>query len=352
MYFKLISVIMGWLKFLRLGFMSNNGALQQFAFLGDIVGSDSIVGFETIDSNFKFLIDKRVSFDPTGNLKVNDLILSELSENLKVISETISIINGSHERVSSRYSGLSDQYVAVLQGYVGGLYEMFKTYISILCSMMANPANNDFYHKICTLLQAYSSKNLIANPKFPAGISLINILGNIQFQMESPDGKPVIGQAFSISTDQGLITKITKIMRNGFNIAGELIELANLGFAKPLNIVSLKINHETSSYDLYGLDVTAVIAANFYQDYGLLFNPSHNCFSISFDSLKIPSDDITDAPVTLFLMTNFFVGMVDYIHLFDSNLILKNNPRSMKDLINTAFDSNDPCLFSSSINPT
>lgn len=332
--------------------MANNGAFHQFAFLGDIAGSDSIVGFETIDSNFKFLIDKRVNFDLTENLEVNDLILSELKVNLKVISETISIINNSHERVSSQHSGLSEQYVAVLKAYVGGLYEMFKTYISILYSMKSNPTNNEFLHTICELLKTYSPKNLIANPKNPTGISLVDILGIMQFQMEGPDSKPVLGQVFSISNDQALIVKIVNIMSNGFNFSGELIELANFSFSKPLNIVSLKINHETSCYDLYGLDVTAVIAANFYQDYGLLFNPTHNCFSISLDSLKVHNDDISEASAPLLLMMTFFVGMVDYIHLFDSNTLLKNNPRNMKNLINEAFDSNEPSLFSSSINPS
>lgn len=332
--------------------MSNNGMLQQFSFLGDITGSDSIVGFETIDSNFKFLIDKRVNFDPTGNQQVNDLILSELTVSLKVISETISIINDSHGRVSSQHSGLSEQYVAVLQAYVGGLYEMFKTYISILHSLKSNPKNNDFAQQISELLRTYSPKNITPSPKHPDGINLVDILGNIQIKMEGPDSKPVLCQAFSIATNQTLVDKIATIMRCGLNFSGELIEFANFGFSKPLNIVSLKINHETSSYDIYGLDVTAVIAANFYQDYGLLFNPSHNCFSISFDSLKIPDDDISQMPSTLLLMMNFFVGMVDYIHLPDNNILLKNKPRSMRDLINKAFDSNDPSLFSSSINPS
>lgn len=339
--------------------MTDFSYVQGFSFLRDVVDSDAIAGSDKIDSNLLYLITKSIDLDLIANKLLLPENLDAISKCLSVISETISIINHARSRVVAPNNGLSEQYAILLNAYVCGLYEMYKSYIAFLSSAAENPVNSCNYREISKILSAYSRLcDLTQNTKYVELHRFVSVLTALSIEFSGVETKMSECAVFSVIEKSTLKDAVKNIFLNRENLTFNLQKKANEEFAKPVSIIGLKFDIESATLNIYGFDTSGGVLSSFYTDYGLLFNPYKNCFYIPIKSIAIdynesaPVGAVSAIPTPLLLMINLIVSCFDYIYVFDHDLFLKNEPLSRKDLINAAHECGDSNLLVSAIKPS
>lgn len=314
----------------------------------------SIPNADEIDKNMQYLLDEVEVYDQ--HLKtMNKEHLIRLSKNhLDIISNTICYLNNANPLIYKTNNGLSDEYIGLILVYLRCLYVLYFKRTIILIELKDQLKNPEDVKEVSQIL----ARHCVSIPKPVKRVDitsnfLFNSFSQLKFTLRENVGikdYPI----FTNAEKSGVYRELKPLIDSSKNLTVDLIltNHKNNG-SSPITIV-VKRNDKNNSYELYGLDISEQLVSDFYYyDLRITFNPNKFCFVVPDELLTDVNAHgfkcTTDVLVKLF---GFIVESIDYVYLYDADILLKNKPRSLKSNFDELSKTGDIQAFESAINPS